>query len=139
MAERSDIELMEDLLTREGRLISAYEGALRRDAIDRGLGEMLLAHERAHARALEQSLSRAGDRNPRATVPSPELTAGLRDRKSFAQYAIQLEDETVGIYADSIPRIRDASLRQPLGSIMACGAAHVAELRQSLGSLYLTN
>ena len=34
MAERSDVELLQDLLTREHRLLSAYEAALRRDAID---------------------------------------------------------------------------------------------------------
>lgn len=139
MAERSDIEVMEDLLAREGRLISAYESALRRDAIDAVLGEMLLAHERAHARGLEESLSRAGARNPRASVPSPELTAALRDRKAFALYAIDVEGQAISAYYEAIPKIRDASLRQPLGSILACGAAHVVALRESLGSLYLTN
>ena len=131
MADRSDVELMLDLLAREQRLVAAYEAALRRDAIDASLGEALLAHERSHVSALERTL--AGRGSPTATVPSAELTAALRDRRSFALYAIRLEDETVGAYADRVPRIRDAKLRQPLGSIMVCGGAHVVSLKDSVG------
>jgi hypothetical protein len=133
MAARSDVELLEDLLAREHRLFSAYEAALRRDAIDTRLGETLRDHEREHVRALEQTLSRSGERNPRASVPSPQLTAALHDRASFASFAIDLEEHTVGAYGDAVPDIRDAKLRQPLGSILACGAAHVVALRDSLG------
>lgn len=133
MATRSDAELLEELLAREQRLVSAYEAALRRDAIDPSLGEMLLAHEREHARALEQTLARLGRRNPRASVPSAELTAALRDPDAFARYAVDLEDQTVAGYADAAADMRDADLRRPLGSIMACGAAHVVALKDSLG------
>ena len=133
MAERSDVELLSGVLSRERRLVSAYEAALRRDAIDASLGETLLAHERAHVDALERTL--AGRGNPTATVPSPELTAALRDRRSFALYAKGLEDEIVGAYSDAVPRIRDPKLRQPLGSIMACDAAHVVALKDSLDML----
>jgi Ferritin-like domain len=132
MAGEPDVELLEDLLTREHRLVSAYEAALRRDAIDRSLGEMLVAHERKHVAAVQEALGGRG--NPTATVPAPDVAAALRSRRSFAEYATQLEDETVGLYADSIPRISDPRLRQPLGSIMVCGAAHVVALKDSLGS-----
>jgi hypothetical protein len=137
MAERSDAELLTDLLSRERRLVSAYEAALRRDAIESSLGENLLAHERAHVAALERTLAGRGD--PVATVPSPELTAALRDRRSFALYAKQLEDEIVFAYADGVPRIRDPKLRQPLGSIMVCEAAHVVVLKDSMGNGLLVN
>ena len=133
MAERPDVELLEELLAREQRLLAAYEAALRRDAIDPGLGRMLRDHEREHVRALERSLPGGGARNPRASVPSAELTAALRDRESFARYALDLEERTVGEYAETVSRIRDAGLRQPLGSIQACGAAHVVALRDWVG------
>jgi ferritin-like protein len=139
MAERSDIELLEDLLARENRLLSAYKGALRRDAIDAQLGEMLLEHEREHAAAIERALAGAGRRNPRASVPSPNLSAALRSRTSFGRYMIDLEGQTVAAYTEAAASIRDASLRQPLGSIMACGAAHVVALKDSLGDRFLTN
>jgi ferritin-like protein len=130
MAQRSDVDLLQDLLAREHRLLSAYEAALRRDAIDPALGRLLAAHERAHVAALEQAL--AGRGNPVATVPAPDVTAALRDRRSFAEYAMNLEGETVGFYSDSVPRIRDPKLRRPLGSIMTCGAAHVVALKDSV-------
>jgi rubrerythrin len=139
MADRSDVELLEDLLARENRLLSAYEAALRRDAIGAPAGEMLRDHEREHVRALEQVLAGRGPRNPRASVPSPELTAALRDRASFARFAIDLEGQTVAGYTEAVPRIRDSRLRQPLGSIMACGAAHVVALRHSLAESLVVN
>jgi hypothetical protein len=71
-------------------------------------------------------------------VPSAELEAALGGRESFARFAVDHEGDLVGHYAATIPRIRDARLRGPLGSIMACGAAHVVALRESLGSRYLT-
>ena len=137
MAERSDVELLEDLLTRENRLVSAYEAALRRDAIETRLGAWLRDHELEHARAIEQALAGRGERNPRATVPPPELTAALRGFESFARYAIDLEGQTVAAYTETAASIRAAGLRQPLGSIMACGAAHVVALRDSLGDRHL--
>jgi Ferritin-like domain len=136
MADRSDVDLLADLLSRERRLVSAYEAALRRDAIDASLGETVLAHERAHVEALERTL--AGRSNPTATVPSPDLAAALRGRRSFALYAKQLEDEIVHDYAVALPRIGDPALRRPLGSIMVCEAAHVVALKNSLG-MFLVN
>jgi hypothetical protein len=133
----SDAELLEDLLARENRLLSAYEAALRRDAIAAPLGEMLRDHEREHVRGLEQVLA-GGPRNPRASVPLPELTAALRSRESFARFAIELEQRTAAAYVEAAPRVR-AGLRQPLGSIMACGEAHVVQLRNSLAERSLVN
>ena len=93
MAGRSDVEMLEDLLALEQRLVSAYEAALRRAAIAPELGRALRDQEHEHVRALEQALAGAGRRNPRASVPQPELTAALRDRDSFALFALDLEQE----------------------------------------------
>jgi Ferritin-like domain len=139
MAARADVELLEDLLARESRLAAAYEAALRRDAIEVALGEELLGHERDHVRALQQTLADAGRRNPEASVPDPELTAALRSARAFGRYAIRLEEQTVGAYEEAAARFGDAALRRPLGSIMACGAAHVVALRDSLGERFLVN
>jgi rubrerythrin len=127
----ADADLLEDLLAVEARLIAAYEAALRRDAIDPELGEQLLAHEREHAAALDKALG--AERNPRASVPTPALTAALRSRDAFAAYALGLEAEAVSAYAGAAAGIREARLRQPLGSIMACEAAHEVALRDALG------
>jgi rubrerythrin len=133
MAGRSDKELLEGLLALESRLVSAYEAALRRDAVDRSLGEEILGHEREHVAALDKTLGSGAARDPRATVPSPELTAALRSRAAFAGFAERLEARAVTAYAEAAASIRDARLRQPLGSIMACEAAHRVALRDLMG------
>ena len=137
MVERSDRDLLEDLLAREHRLLSAYEAALRRDAIEPELGEWLRDHELDHVRAIQQTLAARGRRNPRATAPPPELNAALRSRASFARYAMSLEDEAVAGYREAAAAVRDTGLRQPLGSIMACTSAHVIALRDAVGDRLL--
>ena len=137
MAARPDVEMLEDLLAREHRLLSAYEAALRRDAIEPRLGEWLRDQEREHVHAIEQTLAARSERNPTATVPPPELNAALGSRESYARYAIDLEGQTVAAYTQAAAAIRDPGLRRPLGSIMACTAAHEVALRDSLGERQL--
>jgi Ferritin-like domain len=132
MAERSDAELLEELLSLEHRLVSIYEAGLRRDAVEPGLAQVLLAQERDHAAALERALA-GRPRNPRASVPPPALGGALRSRDAFARFALAMEAETVAAYIDAAATIREERLRQPLGSIMACEAAHTVALRHSLG------
>ena len=64
-------------------------------------------------------------------MPSPELTAALRSRESFARFARELEAQAVAAYAEAAAAIRNPRLRQPLGSIMACEAAHGVALREA--------
>lgn len=132
MASRSDVELLEGLLELEHRLISAYEAALRRDAIDPALGELLRDQEETHVRGLLRAL-RGGRRSPRASVPATELTAALSGPAAFARYALKTEAETVAAYRLAVAQISDPQLRQALGSILACEAAHEVALRDSLG------
>jgi hypothetical protein len=139
MAAGSDVDLLEDLLALENRLLSAYEAALRRAAIDMALGETLRDHEEEHVRAIEQALRHAGRRSPQASVPSPDLTAALRSRESFARFARELEAEAVASYAEAAAAIRNPRLRQPLGSIMACEAAHEVALRDASGESILVD
>jgi len=134
MAARADAELLEELLALEQRLISAYGGALGRDVIDPELGKTLLEHENAHVEALRRALRDTGAAgSPRATVRPPELNSALRDRAAFARYALAREADAVAGYRVAVAKISSASLRQALGSIMACEAAHEVALRESLG------
>lgn len=132
MAGRSDRDLLEELLATESRLIAIYEAAIRRDAIDAGLGERLLAQEREHARGIERALG-GRSRNPVASVPPPALGAALRSREAFARFALDMETEATASYAAAAATLRNPKLRQPLGSIMACEAAHEVALRDALG------
>jgi Ferritin-like domain len=130
---RSDVEIIEELLTFEHRLESAYAAALRRDAIDTELGELLRNQEREHTRALEQVLREMGRRSPRATVPPPELGAALGGRDTFARFALDLERRAISAYVEAAGSISRPGLRRPLGSIMACEAAHEVALRSAAG------
>jgi rubrerythrin len=132
MAGRPDAELLEELLALERRLVSIYEAGLRRDAVDAALAETLLDQEREHIGALERALA-GGRRNPRASVPPPALGGALRSREEFARFALGMEAEAVAAYVDAAATVRDPGLRQPLGSIMACEAAHEVALRDALG------
>jgi hypothetical protein len=132
MAERSDLDILEELLSTEARLIAIYEAGLRREAIEPGLARQLLSQEREHVRGLERAL--AGRRNPRASVPPPALTQALRSRKAFARFALDMETEAVASYVEAAATIRNPRLRQPLGSILACEAAHEVALRDLLGA-----
>lgn len=132
-AGRSDVELLESLLAHEQRLAAAYEAALRRDAIEPRLGDTLLSHEREHLRGVEQALAGAGRRAPRAGVPSPGLGAALGARGAFARFALDLESSAVAAYLEALPRLRNAGLRRPLGSIMVCAGTHQVALRESIG------
>jgi rubrerythrin len=51
----------------------------------------------------------------------------------FARYARELEAQAVATYAEAAATIRNPRLRQPLGSIMACEAAHEVALREAAG------
>ena len=132
-AQDTDVARLERLLALEHRLGSAYEAALRRDAIEPALGEQLHEHERQHVRGLEQALRARGGLEPRATVPLPELGASLASRPAFARFALGLEAEAVAAYEDALARLRSPRLGRPLGSIMACGAQHGVALRGVLG------
>jgi Ferritin-like domain len=133
----SDVDALEELLVHEQGLASAYEAALRRGVIDMQLGETLLAHEREHVRGIEESLASRGRREPRATVPPPELGRALRDRADFLPHAFGLEAEAIDAYIHALPDLRDPGLRRPLGSIMVCGATHQIALREALGEILL--
>ena len=129
-AQPADGDQLERLLGLERRLAAAYEGALARDAIEPALGQLLLGHERAHIRGLEQAL---GHSRPRATAPAPKVGVEFASQRAFARSALQLERETVDTYQDVLTGFHNDTLLQPLGSIMACGVQHEVALRQVLG------
>jgi rubrerythrin len=133
-ATPADVAELERLLSLEQRLESAYRAALERDAVERGLGETLLDHEREHVRGLEQALRNRGGREPRATVPLPQAGAAFADRRAFARFALGLERRTVATYVSVLAGLHDERLLQPLASIMAASAQHEVALRAVLGA-----
>ena len=132
-APRSDVDILERLLSRERRLEAAYEAALRRGALDEALARGLLDQEREHARGIEMTLEARGGRVPAPPEPDPALRASLRSRGAFASYALGLEGRAVRTYEDALAALGDTRLLQPLGAIMASEAQHQVALRRFLG------
>jgi Ferritin-like domain len=132
-AQTSDVDHLERLLALERGLQSLYEAAVERDAVEQGLGETLLEHEREHVRGLEMALRARGRSMPHATVPPPQVGTAFASRPAFARFAAELEAEAVDAYEQVLPILRSTRLLLPLGSIMASGAQHVVALRQAAG------
>ena len=131
-AQTSEAGQLERLLTLERRLEAAYRAALGRDAIDAALGRRLLAHEREHVRGLGLALDTLS-RRPGDAAAAPPPAAVLGDRRSFARFALRLEEQAVTAYVRVLSTLAAPDLLQPLGSIMASGAQHQVALRDSLG------
>jgi rubrerythrin len=66
-------------------------------------------------------------------VPPPELGSALRSRDAFARFALELEGQAISAYVKAAGGIARPGLRRPLGSIMACEAAHEVALRSAAG------
>jgi hypothetical protein len=135
---RPDRDVLERLLGMERRLESAYAAAARRGAMERRLAALLRDQEHEHAAGLERALG-AGPRAPVAGVPPPELARALASGgHAFLRYAAGLESAAVAAYSDAVTSLRDDSLLQPLGSIMASEGQHLVALRRELGASPLT-
>ena len=122
----SGVEALERLLAIERRLESTYEAALERGALAER-PRRAPARSRARARASAGAGARRGGRRaPVASVPPPGLRRALdRGGAELARFALALEAEAVGAYADALATLDEPGLRQPLGSIMACEGQHL--------------
>lgn len=132
-AQTGEAGQLEGLLALERRLEAAYGAALSRDAIDPALGRRLLQHEREHVRGLALSLETLNRRPGDAGAAPPPPATVLGDRRSFARFALRLEEQAVTAYVRVLATLAAPDLLQPLGSIMASGAQHQVALRESLG------
>ena len=125
MAARSDVELLEELLAREHAAALRLRGrpAARRDR--RGARRAAAATRSASTCARSSRRFAGGRRATRGRAcRAAARPRHCASRESFARFALDLEDEASPPTPTPSPRLRDARLRQPLGSIMACEAAH---------------
>ena len=88
-APRSDLELLERLLRLERRLEATYEAAYDRSILGDELARSLRDQERAHVDGLEKTLSARGRRPGPAPGGDPRLATALRERRTFARYALE--------------------------------------------------
>ena len=125
--KRGDAAVIASLLDAERTAVIAY-GAVR--ARLGALADEFLAHERAHARELEQALVRLGvePEPPRPRSAYANDFPPLRTREDALRFALDVEDTQIAAYGDSMPALFTPELRVTLTTIFATQAEHAAVL-----------
>ncbi len=126
-----DRAILNGALTLENTAVAAYamglpllRGEVRRYA------ERFLGQEREHAAALA-GLVRDMDGEPNRPKPPAEYRAAfprLPDQAAFLRFATDLENVAIAAYAEGIPKLKDARLRQITTSIFCDEAQHATVL-----------
>jgi rubrerythrin len=130
-----DIRLLNSALDFEHIAIAAYSAGvdlLRGPA--RELGELVLAHEQAHAAVLRTSITELGGtpNRVRSREEYRRQFPNLERPRDVLRFGIDLENAAVKRYVDLIPRFTRAGLRQTVGAIAASEGEHIALLRGAL-------
>ncbi|MDQ3933623.1 MAG: ferritin-like domain-containing protein [Actinomycetota bacterium] len=130
--KRGDAAVVASLLDLERTAVVAYETARPR------LGELaarFLAHERAHARALERALRELGA-SPDAPRPRSAYSSDfppLRTREDALRFALDVEQTQIAAYGDGVPALFTPELRVTVTTIFAAQAEHTAVVLGELG------
>ena len=124
--------MIASLLDAERLAVIAYGAARAR------LGELgadFLAHERAHARALEKGLVLLGvePEPPRPRSAYATDFPPLNSREDALRFAVDVEQTQVAAYGDSLPAVFTPELRVTIATIFATQAEHLAVLQGELG------
>jgi hypothetical protein len=130
--KRGDGAVIASLLDAERTSVIAY-GAVR--ARLGALAADFLAHERAHARALEKALVRLGiePEPPRPKSVYADDFPPLRTREDALRFAVDVEETQVAAYGDSLPALFTPELRVTVATIFAVQAEHLAVMLGELG------
>ena len=126
-----DRAILNGALTLENTAVAAYatgipllRGEVRRTA------ERFLAQEREHAATLARQVRDMGG-EPNRPKPPAEYRAAfprLADQAAFLRFASDLENVAISAYAEGIPKLKDARLRELTASIFSDEAQHVTVL-----------
>jgi hypothetical protein len=123
--KRGDAATIVSLLDLERTAVFAYDAARERMGAP---AASFLAHERAHARALERVLADLGTDPP---PPRPRSAYAndfppLRTREDALRFALDVEETQIAAYGDSIPTLFTPELRVTVATIFATQAEHMA-------------
>jgi rubrerythrin len=134
--EARDLRLLRSALNLEHTVIAAYAAGadlLRGEA--REHARAIVTHEREHAELLTRMIeTMGGDPNPPKT-PEEYRRAfpALRDQADVLRFAIDLENASVRVYNEALPKLSEPRLRQLAAAIATTEAEHAALLRGDLG------
>jgi rubrerythrin len=94
----------------------------------RAAAESFLAHERAHARAIERALGEL-DSRPAPPRPAGQYRSGfprLRTEEDALRFALDVEDTQIAAYGESVASLFTPELRVTVATILATQAEHMA-------------
>jgi rubrerythrin len=133
--ERQDIKMLNGALDLENTAIAAYTAGaalLKGDALK--IGKTFLAHEKEHARALEQAIREAGGTpgKPKSKAEYEQGFPTLKSQADVLRFAADLENVAIAAYLDAIPRLSRGALRQSAAAIMSNEAEHEAVLQGAI-------
>jgi rubrerythrin len=130
-ADAADAQVVASLLEQEQRAIAAYAHVARAlSGKDRALAKQIAAQERRHADLLSGIVKRLGGAPPAESAFSfPQLARGA----DALRFASDLENSSIALYIDALPKIANALVRGTAASIAANEAQHVALLAVAQG------
>ena len=92
------------------------------------LARQILAHERAHAAAIEEAMRELGA-HPVGPQDASDYRRGIpRSAEVWYQHAIQAEEQWSAGYAALIPKLTNPRLRSTFASLMTTEAEHAVAL-----------
>lgn len=130
---KSDVEILNVLLRLEFVMVAFYETAIDRAGLSRSLrrlAERTSDDDERHVRGLK-NLIRELDGEP--VGQGVIRFDGLRDRQSFLDQAVELEELSVSAFSGALPRLGGAPVTGSVGAILQVDARHAARLRLAAG------
>lgn len=124
-----DVRVLAAALEVERAQIVLYEVGLAYTSGRRAaLARQFLAHERAHAAAIEEAMHELGA-EPAGPLDAIEYRRGLpKSPDAWHRHAIASEEQWSAGYAALIPKLANPRLRSTFAALMATEAEHAAAL-----------
>jgi rubrerythrin len=134
--EARDLRLLGSALDMEHTVIAAYSaGAELLGDEARRHTRAIVAHERAHAERLTEAIEemRGKPNPPRTPEEYRRAFPALRSEDDVLRFAIDLENASVRLYNEALPKFSEPELRLLAAAIATTEAQHAALLRGDLG------
>ena len=131
-----DLRLLGSALDLEHTVIAAYTAGARLLGGEAGRsGRAIVAQEREHAARLTKEIERLGGQPnpPRTAEEYARAFPSLRRQADVLRFAIDLENASVRLYHEALPKLSDPELRRLVAAIATTEAGHAALLRGELG------
>lgn len=119
-----DLRILAAALESEREQVAFYEAGMRLH--ESPTVKLILAHERAHALAVEEAIRELGG-TPAAARPIARASVA-RSAAAWRKEAIERENQWSAGYAALIPKLANARLRSTFGALMTTEAEHAVAL-----------